>query len=191
MGTSRQERRVALQTLLRKDPFMTDWQLADELDVSVATIRLDRMAMNIPELRERARTIAASTYSEVKAMQGEEVIGELVEVNLGKDGTSVLNVEDQMVFERNRILRGHFLFAQGNSLAVSLVNSEFALTKKAEVHFNLPVIQGDRVVANAKVTSKQGNNFYVSVESFVHDKKVFRGEYVIVDVSQKGGKTHD
>lgn len=191
MKTSRQDRRVALQNLLRKDPFMTDWQLADELEVSIATIRLDRMAMNIPELRERARTIAASTYSEVKAMQGEEVIGELVEVNLGKDGTSVLMVEDQMVFERNQILRGHFLFAQGNSLAVALVNSDFALTKNANVHFYQPVKLGERVVSNARITSNQGNNFEVSVESFVHDKKVFGGEYVIVDVSHKGGKYHD
>ncbi len=58
MRLNRQERRDALQELLRKDPFLTDWQLAEALEVSVATIRLDRMALNIPELRERAKTIA-------------------------------------------------------------------------------------------------------------------------------------
>ena len=77
----RKERRKALQDLLSKDPFMTDWQLADELGVSIATIRLDRMALDIPELRERARIIAAGTYSEIKALHGEEVIGDLVELN--------------------------------------------------------------------------------------------------------------
>jgi len=188
---SRQERRSALQDLLRDDPFLTDWQLADELKVSVATIRLDRMALDIPELRERARTIAASTYAEVRALQGEEVVGELIELNLGQNGTSVLRVTDQMVFARNQILRGHFLFAQGNSMAVALVDSDIVLTKSADVRFYQPVYLDDRVVAKATVTSIQGNRYYVSVNSFVHDEVVFRGEFVVVDVSDKGGVLHD
>ena len=101
----RKERREALQKLLREDPFLTDWQLAEALQVSVATIRLDRMALDIPELRERARQIASRTYSEVRALRGEEVIGELIELNLGRSATSVLNVTDEMVFARNQIMR--------------------------------------------------------------------------------------
>lgn len=191
MRLNRQERRDALQELLRKDPFLTDWQLAEALEVSVATIRLDRMALNIPELRERAKTIASSTYSQIRALQGEEVIGELVELELGKQGTSVLVASDQMVFERNQILRGHFLFAQGNSLAVSLVNSEVALTKSANVRFYQPVKQGDRVVAKATVTSISGNRYSITVDSKVHDAIVFRGEYVVVDVASRGGLDRD
>lgn len=187
----RQERRVALQDLLRKDPFLTDWQLADELGVSVATIRLDRMALDIPELRERSRQIAANTYSEVRALHGEEVIGELIELNLGQNGTSVLMVTDHMVFARNQILRGHFLFAQGNSMAVALVDSDIVLTKSADVRFYQTVHLGERVVAKANVTSIQGNRYYVSVNSYVHDEIVFRGEFVVVDVTEKGGVDRD
>lgn len=187
----RQGRRGALQDLLREDPFLTDWQLAEELGVSVATIRLDRMALNIPELRERARLIAANTYAEVRALHGEEVIGELIEVNLGRNGTSVLIVTDQMVFARNQILRGHFLFAQGNSLAVALVDGEIVLTKSGEVRFYQTVHLGERVVAKAEITSIQGNRYYVSVSSFVHDQIVFRGDFVVVDVTDKGGADRD
>ena len=187
----RQARRKALQDLLRADPFLTDWQLADELGVSVATIRLDRMALDIPELRERARQIAANTYSEVRALHGEEVIGELIELNLGQGGVSVLSVTDQMVFARNQIMRGHFLFAQGNSMAVALVDSDVVLTKSADVRFYQPVHLGERVVAKASVTSIQGNRYYVSVNSYVHDEIVFRGEFVVVDVSEKGGVDRD
>lgn len=187
----RQARRKALQDLLRADPFLTDWQLADELGVSVATIRLDRMALDIPELRERARQIAANTYSEVRALHGEEVIGELIELNLGQGGVSVLSVTDQMVFARNQIMRGHFLFAQGNSMAVALVDSDVVLTKSADVRFYQPVHLGERVVAKANVTSIQGNRYYVSVNSYVHDEIVFRGEFVVVDVTEKGGVDRD
>lgn len=191
MRQSRQERRVALQQLLREDPFLTDGKLADKLEVSVATIRLDRMALDIPELRERARTIASSTYSQVRALQGEEVIGELVEISLGSHGTSILEVDDQMVFQRNHILRGHFLFAQGNSLAVALVNSELALTKEANVHFYQPVKSGDRVVAKASIDAIKDNRYSVNVDSLVQDEIVFSGSYVIVDVASKGGLDRD
>lgn len=184
----RNERRRELQRLLKEDPFLTDWQLAEELGVSVATIRLDRMALDIPELRERARMIAASTYSEIRALQGEEVIGELVELNLGESGTSVLVVESPMVFARNQILRGHFLFAQGNSLAVALVDSEVALTKSAEVRFYSPVKLGDRVVAKAEVTASENHRYTVLVNSYVHDDLVFVGEFVVVDVAKRGGE---
>lgn len=191
MRLNRQERRIALQELLKEDPFLTDWQLADKLEVSVATIRLDRMALDIPELRERAKTIASNTYTQIRALHGEEVIGELVDLELGKQGTSVLVVGDQMVFERNHILRGHFLFAQGNSLAVALVNSEVALTKSAHVRFYQPVKLGDRVVAKATVTSVKENHYSIAVDSKVADEIVFRGEYVVVDVASKGGLERD
>lgn len=191
MRQDRQTRRADLKVLLQADPFLTDLQLAHELKVSVATIRLDRMALDIPELRERARTIAASTYSEVRALHGEEVIGELVELNLGKNGISVLHVTDQMVFARNGILRGHFLFAQGNSLAVAMVDSDVALTKNADIRFYQPVRLGDRVVAKASINTIQGNRYHISVTSHVQDEVVFRGDYVVVDVSKKGGQSYE
>lgn len=187
MKLSRKERRIALQQLLREDPFLTDHQLAADLEVSVATIRLDRMALDIPELRVRAKTIASSTYSQVRAMQGEEVVGELVELHLGQSGMSVLEVGEHMVFARNEILRDHFLFAQGNSLAAALVNSELSFTKSANIRFYCPVKRGDRVVARASVAAIQANRYAISVDSRVQDEVVFRGEYVVVDVEEKGG----
>ena len=51
------QRGVVLYRISCRKILLTDWQLADELKVSVATIRLDRMALDIPELRERARMI--------------------------------------------------------------------------------------------------------------------------------------
>lgn len=191
MKHTRQERRILLQEKLREDPFLTDWQLADEFNVSVATIRLDRMALNIPELRVRARTIASSTYAEVRALQGDEVIGELVDLSLGERATSVLEITDQMVFERNQIVRGHFLFAQGNSLAVAVVNSDLALTKSANVRFYQPVKLGDRVVAKASVQNISDNRYVIHVDSKVQEETVYRGEYTIVDVAGKGGVADD
>ncbi|MGB3984324.1 MAG: HTH domain-containing protein, partial [Limnochordia bacterium] len=42
MVSRRQRRRSGLQALLEKEPFLTDRQIAELLEVSVATVRLDR-----------------------------------------------------------------------------------------------------------------------------------------------------
>lgn len=38
--------------MLERNPFLTDEQLAKALEVSIQTIRLDRLRMNIPEVRD-------------------------------------------------------------------------------------------------------------------------------------------
>lgn len=190
MKLTRPERRALLKKRLEEDPFLTDAQLAEELQVSVATIRLDRMALNIPELRERARNIAAETYSQVKALSGQELIGDPIDIELGKQGISILGITDRMVFERTGIARGHHLFAQGNSLAVAVVNSELALTKSAQVRYHMPVYLGDRVVAKARVIKVEGHQYHIHVESRVNEELVFTGEFTVVDVESKGGARH-
>ncbi|MGI6148879.1 MAG: transcription factor FapR [Limnochordia bacterium] len=187
MKLERKERRRLLKKRLEEDPFLTDTQLADEFQVSVATIRLDRMALNIPELRERAKSIAAETYSQVRALSGEELIGDAIDIELGKQGISILAITESMVFERTGIARGHLLFAQGNSLAVAVVNSELALTKTAAVRYHKPVYLGQRVVAKAQVLQTDGPQYLIQVESKVHDELVFSGEFTVVDVESKGG----
>ncbi|NLM40067.1 MAG: transcription factor FapR [Firmicutes bacterium] len=191
MKLTRPERRELLKKRLEEDPFLTDWQLAEEFKVSVATIRLDRMALNIPELRERAKNIAAEAFSDVRALTEEELIGEPIDIELGKQGISILAITDRMVFGRTRIARGHFLFAQGNSLAVAVVNSELALTKSASVRYYKPVYEGQRVVAKAQVIEARGAQYVIQVESKVNDELVFSGEFTVVDVENKGGAQHD
>lgn len=187
MGLSRKERRAALQGRLGEDLFLTDHQLAAAFAVSVATIRLDRMALGIPELRVRAETIAANTYSQVRAIRGEEVVGDLVELDLGRSAASVLEVEEHMVFARSGILREHFLFAQGNSLALAVVNSKRALTESADVRYHRPLKRGDRVAARACVRAIQGNRYAIEVDGRVQDEIVFQGKYIVVDAEGKGG----
>ena len=51
----KQERQKQLQEKLNITPFLTDEELATHFNVSVPTIRLDRLELGIPELRERIR----------------------------------------------------------------------------------------------------------------------------------------
>ena len=47
------QRRDAIQSLLRQHPCLTDGDLAEKFSVSRATIRLDRQALGIPQMRDR------------------------------------------------------------------------------------------------------------------------------------------
>ena len=123
MKRPKKERQQLLVQNIEGNPFITDEQLAKDFSVSVQTIRLDRMELNIPELRERIKGVASKNYeNEVKSLPIHEVIGEIIDIELDERAISIFDVKKEHVFERNGIARGHHLFAQANSLAVAVID---------------------------------------------------------------------
>ena len=176
-----------IHNYLKEDPFLTDEELAKEMKVSIQTVRLDRLELGIPELRERTRRVAEGTYSKVKALLENEFVGEPIDIELGARGISILNVSEDMVFQKSKIARGHHLFAQANSLAVAIIDSELALTGTAKVSYKRPVYLGEKIVSKALVEEKRGNKYIVSVISRIESEEVFDGSFIIFDVKSKGG----
>lgn len=167
---------------LGRDPFVTDEELAHRFHVSVQTIRLDRLAMGIPELRQRTRQLASEAFDGVVSLSREELIGELVDLEPGRWGVSLLTASPEMAFARRDVIRGHFLFAQANSLAVAVVPSSVALTRDAEVHFLSPVLVGERLIARAEVQQVEGRRYHLQVSTRRRGEEVFCGRYVVVAV---------
>ncbi|OXS78516.1 transcription factor FapR [Domibacillus enclensis] len=191
MRKSKKERQERLQLTIQENPFVTDEELAQEFNVSVQTIRLDRMELSIPELRERIKYVAEKNMQdEVRSLPIEEVIGDIIDIELDSSAISLFDVKKEHVFTRNGIARGHHLFAQANSLAVAVINDEMALTGKAEIKFTQPVKEGSRVIAKAKVTGSEKGWTTVVVSSFVGSDLVFRGEFTMFRApsSEKGEK---
>ena len=79
----------------------------------------------------------------------------MLEMEIGKRGISVLEAKKDMVFSKTKILRGHYLFAQANSLAVALINADVALTGSASVRYLTPVFLKDRVVAWPRLRARR------------------------------------
>ncbi len=180
MKRTKKERQRLLTETIENNPFVTDEQLASQFGVSVQTIRLDRMELAIPELRERIKDVAEKNYeNEVKSLPLDEVIGEIIDIELDKRAISIFDVKEEHVFQRNGIARGHHLFAQANSLAVAVINDELALTVKSNVTFLKPVKAGDRVITKAIVLGQHNekNRTYIEVVSTVNNEIVFKGEF--------------
>lgn len=187
MKLTKIERQQLLKETIQQTPFITDEDLAKQFSVSIQTIRLDRMELSIPELRERIKSVATKT---IRSLPLEDVIGEIIDVDLGKRAISILVIGPEHVFARNKIARGHHLFAQANSLAVAVINDELALTAKSELKFTRQVKQGERVVAKAKVKGKTKKNLtIVEVNSFVNQEIVCTGTfYMYHSARQKEGE---
>ncbi|MDZ5474377.1 transcription factor FapR [Bacillus sp. 31A1R] len=180
MRMNKKERQKLLTETIQDNPFITDEDLAEKFGVSVQTIRLDRLELSIPELRERIKNVAEKRFEdEVRSLPIEEVIGEIIDIELDHTAISILDVKKEHVFVRNQIARGHHLFAQANSLAVAVINDELALTAKANIQFTRSVKEGERVIAKAKVAKIDQNSGRTTVEvhSFVNSEVVFKGDF--------------
>ncbi|MDM5246897.1 MULTISPECIES: transcription factor FapR [unclassified Lysinibacillus] len=189
MRRTKKERQRLLSETIAENPFVTDEQLATQFQVSVQTIRLDRMELAIPELRERIKDVASKTYeNEVKSLPIDEVIGEIIDIELDNRALSIFDVKEEHVFQRNGIARGHHLFAQANSLAVAVIDDELALTVHSNITFVKPVRAGDRVITKANVIGRDDENHRTKVEltSTVNGETVFVGEFDMYRTKGKG-----
>ncbi|MEI3597084.1 MULTISPECIES: transcription factor FapR [unclassified Oceanobacillus] len=189
MKKTKAERQQLLKEKIEEIPFITDEQLANEFNVSIQTIRLDRMELGIPEMRERIKSVAKDQWNEtVRALQIEEVIGEIIDLELDERAISILDISKDLVFSRNKIARGHHLFAQANSLAVAVINDELALTAKSEITFTRQVKEGERVIAKATVEGKNDKGLtVVRVTSYVEQEVVFTGTFQMFQSNEETG----
>lgn len=176
---SKADRRKVLGEALSKHPFYTDEELAERFKVSVSTIRLDRGELGIPELRERTRVVAQEAYSTLKSLDDQELIGKLLELVIGEKARSELLIDESMVLTKARVARGHYLFAQANSLAIGLVDAPMALTGSVELKFIRPVQLGEIAVAEGKVLKRKQSKYWVEVSVKVNSEEVLRGTWVL------------
>lgn len=189
MRKTKIERQRLLKDTIEQTPFITDEDLAKKFSVSIQTIRLDRMELSIPELRERIKSVAKNQWNEtIRALPLEEVIGEIIDLELDNRAISILVIRPEHVFARNKIARGHHLFAQANSLAVAVINDELALTAKSEIKFTRQVKQGERVIAKATVKGQNDKGLtIVQVDSFVNHEIVFTGLFHMYHSTEQKG----
>jgi len=181
---SKLERQIRIKEHISNDPFLSDKKLAELFNFSVQTIRLDRLEMGIPEMRKRIVQVAKDTSSsdKVKSLSKEEIVGELIDLELGKNAIAILKTTKDMAFNRTGIVRSHYIFSLADSLAISIIDAEVALTGVARLSYKKPVYAGQTLVAKARIARNKGNKYLVSVHVKTDQKEVFTGKLVIFTV---------
>ncbi len=184
----KKERQQILSDKLKQDPFLTDDELSDLFSVSVPTIRLDRLELGIPELRERIKTVAETNYGKVKSLQSKEIVGELIDIHLGRYAVSMLETDETMVFEKSKIVRGHFIYSLAESLAIAVIDAQVALVGVANIKYKTPAYSGCKLIAKAEVKKFRGTNFIVWVKIYEKQVEMFRGKFILVSLEKQQGK---
>ena len=186
---SKKDRLTKLLQVIEDDPFLTDEELSEQFRVSIQTIRLDRLEMKIPELRQRIRSVAAGNSDRVKTLGSTEIVGELIDLELNRSAISILETESGQAFERTQIIKGHYIFAMAETLAMAVIDADVAITGVANIKYRVPVLAGQKLVAKARVTRVRGDEYFVHVMIQVKDDLVFRGKFILVSVFKEGGAT--
>lgn len=173
------KRQEKLIEIIEKNPFITDEELTEILAVSIQTIRLDRMSLGIPELRTRIKDVAKKNYKKVKTITKAEIIGELIDIELNDRAISIIETDSSMVFEKSQIVKGQYIFAMAESLALAVIDEPVAITGIANIKYKIPIKAGEKLVAKAKVTTIKETEYYVHVFISVLDRQVFRSKFIM------------
>lgn len=184
-------RQKKLKELVEQNPFITDEEIAQNLGVSIQTVRLYRLELGIPELRKRIKSMAEKAHSQVKTISGKEIVGELVDLELNNRGISILETTEEMVFQKTKTVRGQYIFEQANTLAIAVIDADIAVTGVAKIRYKKPVYIGMKLIAKAEVTRRRGNKFFVTVVTKAGCEEVFRGKFILVsfeEFQKEGGE---
>lgn len=181
----KQERLDTVKALIEQDPFLTDEEISERFAVSIQTVRLDRLELSIPELRERMKGVATQNYEKVRYLAKSDIVGEIIDLELNKRGISILETDQSMVFKATRIVKGHFIFAMAESLAIAVIDSKVAITGVANIKYKVPVLLGQKLIAKAEIVRQTNHEYYVHVMINVKDQQVFRSKFILNSVTEQ------
>ena len=163
----KQERQKQLTEKLNITPFLTDEELASHFGVSVPTIRLDRLELGIPELRERIKAMATEhAQDEQPEPIQHEIVGELIDVTEGTQDPQ-------------------YLYAQANSLAKLVMGSTLCSAEVGNIKYKNPVESGTNLVAKAEIVRRRGDKYFIWVIIRDKIKEVFRAKFIMESVENR------
>ncbi len=180
----KEKRQEKIKEKILNNPFLSDEQLSKIFKVSIQTIRLDRLEMGIPEMRKRVILLAQNATSKVKALNKNEIIGDLIDIELGKSGISTMRTTREMAFDKNRLIRSQYIFSLADSLAMSIIDSDIVLTGTARLRYKNPVYAGQLLVAKARIATKKSNKYLVSVHIKSDNQEVFTAKLIMVSLDK-------
>lgn len=176
---SRKLRHAKITELIAENPMITDSELAENLSVSISTVRLDRALLGVPEFRERLRTMAQNAVSKLQSLSPSEVIGELLELEPDKWALSILQTAKDMAFRFTDIVSDNYVYSQASSIAVAAIKAASVIIDSMRGEYKGHAHVGDVLVARAKVGVNHEGRKIVSVRTSVRDKEIFVGRFII------------
>ena len=130
------------------------------------------------DLGTKKEEVILTTHNEIN----QDLNGELLVIEHGYVEVR-LRTTPEMVADKHGLIHGGFIFSSADYAAMAAVNETNVVLVASECQFLSPVKLHDEVNIIARVRHKEGRKRNVNVVAFVHDIKVFEGEFktVILD----------
>merc|ERR1711916_423592 len=104
-----------------------------------------------------------NNYDKVRTLGQSEIVGELIDLELNKRAISILQTDETLAFERTKVVKGHYIFAMAESLAMAVIDANVAITGVANMKYRVPVQSGEKLIAKAELTRVRGSEYFVHV----------------------------
>jgi len=127
------------------------------------------------ELEEKKEDVILITHN----MINQDLNGELLVIEQGYVEIK-LETTPEMVVDKLGLIHGGFIFSAADYAAMAAVNEKNVVLVASECQFLSPVKLHDEVNFVARVRHKEGRKRNVNVVGYVHDIKVFDGEFKTV-----------
>lgn len=165
---------------LEQNPLATDKTLSEKFNVSINTIRLDRARLGIKEFKERLKEKAKDATSGVTSINSHEILGDVISFELGVKAISILETKSYMAFENSGVVKGQYIYALAETLAISLIPMKVALVGVANIKYFSKIMEGDIVHAFAEVKRKIDKGFVVWVRILDEKETIkFKGKFIL------------
>jgi len=130
------------------------------------------------DLGTKKEEVILTTHNEIN----QYLNGELLVIEHGYVEVR-LRTTPEMVADKHGLIHGGFIFSAADYAAMAAVNETNVVLIASECQFLSPVKLHDEVNIIARVRHKEGRKRNVNVVAFMHDIKVFEGEFktVILD----------
>lgn len=176
----RKKRCEEIIKFLEQNPLATDKALSEKFNVSINTIRLDRTRLGIKEFKERLKVKAQDAVSQVTSINSNEIVGDIIEFVSGDRAISRLETKPYMAFENSGVVKGQYIYALAETLAISLIPMKVALVGVANIKYFSKIIQGDVIQAFAEVKRKIDKGFVVWVRILDENEAIkFKGKFIL------------
>ncbi len=171
----KKERRGLVREEFRHHPSFTDEELAVKLAVSVATIRLDRQQLGIPQLRDRMEQ-AVQKVAEFPSDLRSDV--KILDITPGEKGIAMVTTTDEML-NFSGFVPAERLYGMAAGLAEAVLEQPAGAAQVGNIKYKEPIGAGVQLIAKAKVVRMRGQRKYVWVFVMRNETEVFRAKFIM------------
>jgi len=131
--------------------------------------------LEIDDYRDESEQTIIQTHERIN----QNLSGEVVKIELGYVELKLTTISE-MLADDVGLIHGGFIFGAADYAAMLAVNERNVVLVASDCQFLSPVKLHDEVDFIARVRNKEGRKRNVHVEAFVHEIKVFEGEFKTV-----------